>query len=181
MVQKQRQKVILDNAVLDGMSMRAVTGTTPSASVVAAGRYPIPRVEVLTLTAKSISVAAADDFGSAKLCDFPAEKTILLAAVIDLVATGGGAVVTITDVDVALGTVATTSTGFTNAGEDDIVEKIDVAALGVTQGNSIPSLMPKVLAASAALYLNIATGNIASPGTVSFTGTVTLIYLDLGT
>jgi hypothetical protein len=84
------------------------------------------------------------------------------------------------DIDWALGTVALTSTDFSNAGEKNVVTEADVAALGVMQKATATAEANVGLAqGSNALYLNIQ-ATIGTTATQSFSGTIRLYYIDLG-
>jgi len=141
----------------------------------------------LKLSGKTVSVAAADDFGSLKLCDLPTTNLIMLGVIVNLNTTQAGFTSNNgTAIDAALGTVATASTDFSNAGEDDLMTKVD--GTGTTAGSvrgagaSDGALSNVLLAAGAkAIYLNIAdpstTAGVLTLGDDSY---VDLIYIDLG-
>jgi hypothetical protein len=139
------------------------------------------QMEVLTLTAAEIEIDEANDYGSLKLVDFPSSNIIIVGAQVDLVCTVDGTVITDPeDIDWALGTVALTSTNFSNAGEKNVVTEADVAALGVMQKATATAEANVGLAqGSNALYLNIQ-ATIGTTATQSFSGTIRLYFIDLG-
>lgn len=128
-----------------------------------------------------VNVDADDDFGSHLLATLPNADLMILGCIVSLTAVAGGGFSTLANLDVAVGTVATASTDFSNANEDDLVAKIDGTAGGVVAGGgTIPSSNVVHLAAAAdnEVYLNLATGAIATDGTVTLTGFVDVLYID---
>jgi hypothetical protein len=104
--------------------------------------------------------------------------------VVNVLGVGDGTGVdTIENVDIAVGSVVTASTDFSGAGEDDMVEKIDLTAGGVGQGDSLDNGTPALLWVGAAadneFYLNVAVA-ISADGSVTFTGYIDVFWLDLG-
>ncbi len=187
MTQKQRQPFLVNN-VDDGLTNSDFGGG--ATGVAATDNAVIPRRARFTLTAASISVAAASDFGSLKLCDLPDTNLHLLGLEADLVFTKGGTtngIVATTDLDVGIGTAAASASTLAGA-MINILEKVDLdgnslsVSLGShTQGQSTATF-PQQLGdgASNALHLNLATTNITADDTVAVTGTVDLFYIDLG-
>lgn len=140
----------------------------------------VPRRAQLRLENVAVAVDADDDFGSVKLLDLPDGNLVVIGALVDLTFVGADGIDTPANVDVAIGTVATASSGFTNSGEDDIVPKLDGTAGGVVQGGPTATEALGFLAASSdSVYLNVGV-SIGSDGSATFNGTVELIYLDLG-
>ena len=137
--------------------------------------------EILTLTDVVTSIDEADDYGSVKLLDLPSSNLILAGCIFDCTAEADGTGITdVTTVDYALGTVALTSTDFSNAGEKNVLPEKDVAALGVAQNIVTATEKNLFLAkATASIYLN-AQATITTSGTVTWNGTVYLAYIDLG-
>jgi hypothetical protein len=173
---------------IDGARVETKAGVTAGAGTTSMQHFATPfRRERFILTAERVTILEANDYGAIKLCDLPATNLIIAGAVVDIDGTGDGetgGVETITAVDVAIGTVSTTSTDFTNAGEDNIVPKIDVAAAGVTEGASdatTVNLYVDATAGTSSVYLNVAVvGGITADGYVDFSGWIDLVYLDLG-
>lgn len=136
----------------------------------------------LGLAGKTVSVAAADDFGSLKICDLPSTNILVLGANVNLNTTQAGFTSNNgSAIDCALGTAATASTDFSNANEDNLMEKVD--GTGTTAGSVRGAGMSdgglaavKLAAGAKSVYLNI-----ADPVTTA-TGTLTLgadSYVDL--
>lgn len=145
---------------------------------------PMLRREKLTLTNFTVDVLAANDYGSSKLFTFPANNILFLFALLDLTAlVAGFATNTVATVDLALGTVATTSTDFSNAGEDDITLKIDgvgAAATGTIKGVSDSTLVNQFIAAGTnAVYANVSDPVTTGTGTLTLNGVIEITYLDL--
>jgi hypothetical protein len=141
----------------------------------------------LNLAGKTISVAAADDFGSLKICDLPTSNLLMLGVNVNLNTTQSGFTSNNgTAIDCALGTVATASADFSNAGEDSLMEKVD--GTGTTAGSVRGAGMSdgglaavKLAAGAKSVYLNIAdpcTG--AAVLTLGADSWVDLWYADLG-
>lgn len=159
---------------------------TPTTGVAVVEAARMPQLVTLTLTAKAVSVDSGDDFGSVELVTLPNSNLLITACVVDLAATVSGlATETVETVDYAIGTVPTASTNFANAGEDNLTPKIDgvgAAASGTVKGASSSSTINVLVAAAAdnKVYLNVATPVTADTGTITVTGTVKLVVLDLG-
>lgn len=170
----------LDGGDLDiGSDLTAGAGTTSIAYDLV-----LVRKARLTLTAERLTILEANDYGSIELVTLPNKNVLFLGLVMDLTATGdgeAGGVETITNVDLAVGSVATTSTDFSNAGEKAYMPKIDVQAAGVSEGKSTSSEAPVIIAAGASnkFVLN-ASCSITADGYIDLTGWIDVFYLDLG-
>lgn len=167
------------------IAQRGLEKPVPVAGVVLTTLGYLWQRQQLRLTAFPITVAAASDFGSGKICDLPNTNLLLLGVVVDLTTTLTGFTSNAgSAVDLALGTVATASTGFTNAGEDDICQKIDGAGAGspgTVKGASDATVGNQFLVAAArSLFVNIADPVTAATGTVTLSGTIELVYGLLG-
>jgi hypothetical protein len=167
------------------IAQRGLLKPLPVAGVVLTTLGYLTQRQQFRLTAFPITVAAASDFGSAKLCDLPDTNFILHGIVVDLTSTMTGFTSNAgSAVDLALGTVATASTGFSNAGEDDLLQKLDGAGAsspGTVKGASDATVANQFLAAAArSLFVNIADPVTAATGTVTLSGTIELIYGLLG-
>ena len=139
------------------------------------------QVEQLTLAATPIEIDEANDYGSVKLADLPTSNLVILGALVDIVCTVDGVVITDPeDLDYAIGTVALTSIDFSNAGEKNVCPEKNVAAAGVMQNVTTATEQNAVLTKGTnALYLNIQAA-IATTAIQTFAGTITLFYVDLG-
>lgn len=139
------------------------------------------QVERLTLAAAEIEIDEANDYGSLKLVDLPSSNVLILGAIVDLVCTVDGVVVTDPeDIDYAIGTAALASTDFSGSGEKDVCPEADVAALGVMQLATTATEANLFKAKGTnAVYLNIQ-ATIATTATQTFNGTIDLVYVDLG-
>ena len=175
---KLRGQTVVDGALHDNGD--AVTPNT-AAGVTRTSLARPPRVERMTLTDVEVDIAEADDFGSVKLCDLPAGTCAVLGLNADLVVTGDAVITDVTAIDYAFGSVAISSTDFSNAGEDDLTAEGNVAAMGVINARTTAALSPPIYydAGSNAVYLNLQ-ATIATDATVTVSGTVDLIYVDLG-
>lgn len=174
---------LLATGLTDGVSLPI----TAASGVVATDRPHFIRKIRLQLTSKAVSMAAANDFGGSKIGDLPATNLIVLGVVVDLAVTVAGlAVNTAAALDVAVGTATTASTDFSNAGEDNLMAKVDGVggtATGTVKGAgaSDGALANVLLAAGAkAVYLNASSAVTSGTGTATFTGWVDVFYIDLG-
>jgi len=173
----------LPNLHIDGARVGSGRGVTANsaAGVRLEDRCLAVRRARFRLDALAVVTEADDDFASVKLCDLPDGNLIIVGALVDLVATGtGGNAGTLDSIDLALGTAAVASVDFSNAGEDDIVPKLDADAAGVIQGGPTGTEALGFLASSSdAVYLNLV--DVAgTDGTIVLTGWVELLYIDLG-
>lgn len=184
MVQKERQRTINTN-ISDG-NTRGVSGVL--AGVTLKEGVLIPKRVTMQLAAVVLSMTAAQDFGSLKLCDLPTTNLRFKGAFVDLSITVAGLTTnTAVSVDVALGTVATASAAFSNAGEQNLIQKIDGVggtATGTVKGASAtegtPVTQVELAAGAKAVYLNASSPVTSGTGTVTITGTVEFVYEDLG-
>lgn len=158
------------------------------ASGVTLGRPQLahPTIFTLSLNSVSVTVDSGDDFGSAEICTLPNTGIILLGAVTDLsVSVADIDTAQVDAVDFAVGTVATTSTTFANAGEKNLMPKIDgvgAAETGTAKGGLTSAVAPVSVTPGAAnkVYLNLSTPVTAGTGSVTVTGTVKLVLIDVG-
>lgn len=166
----------------------SAAAATPATGVAVTSNKPISvRKMRLTLTNVLVSVADADDYGSAELCTLPDSNLVFMGAEANLTLTkdGTGYIAT-TDLDVALGTSAASNITLSGA-MLNILPKQDVDADSLT-----PSLANHGLAATPVLtgvldgatnkiYLNVSGPTETSQnGSVTVSGTVDLFYVDLG-
>lgn len=187
MPQTIRQKTYLPNAVVGGAEVSLGLAPTPNTGVTLK-RFERPvQVARLTLAAFVVSMTAANDFGGTLLVDLPNSKLLIVGTVVDLAVTVAGlATNTAVSLDVAVGTVTTASAAFSNAGEKDIVAKIDgvgATATGTVKGASAAAETNVLVAAGATnkLWLNASSPVTSGTGTATFTGTIDVYYVDLGT
>lgn len=178
----ERQLTRIPN-LRDGISLLPV----PVAGVGMDVAPVLPQRIRLKLSAFSVSLLAANDFGSAKLCDLPASNLVIHGAVVDLTSTQTGFASNAgTAVTMAIGTVATASTNFANAGEKNILGAITgtgAGSPGAEKGSSQENgaVIDVLLAPGAkALYLNVGDPVTAGTGVVAFSGVIDVYYTDLG-
>lgn len=167
------------------LSQRGLLRPTPVAGVTMKQRGYIWQRAIFTLDDFAVTVAAASDFGGTKLCDLPNTNFLLLGIVVDLVSTLTGFTSNAgSALDLALGTVVTASTGFTNAGEDDLLQKLDGAGAGspgTVKGASDATVANQYLVAAArSIFVNVADPVTAATGTVTLDGTIEVVYAMLG-
>lgn len=181
MANKLKARTIIDNLVVDGDFVRNGADVTPGTGVTLETQCSAVKRAKLKLTNFVVTVDADDDFGSTKLCDLPNSNLLILGAMVDLTAVGAGGFTLEQNLDLAIGTVATASADFSNAGEDNIVAKIDGTAGGVVDGSSISigALVPIAAGASNDVFVNVATGDIATDGTVTLNGFIVIYYIDI--
>lgn len=183
MVERVNGQLINDGAAFENMA-----GVSQEAGATRIQHLVSPlRRERHILESEVLTILEANDYGSIKLATLPSSNVLIVGAVVDIDGVGDGetgGVEDITAVDVAIGTVATTSTDFSNAGEDNIVPKIDCAAEGVTEGatdGTTVNLFVDATAGTSSIYLNAAVvGGITADGSVTFSGWIDLLYIDIG-
>lgn len=154
---------------------------------------------VITCTATPVTIsddAAVAQYGGVKIYDFPAAALAILAASVNGALTAGvtGTIIDNWDGDVALGT-ATATTGATLTGtEADIMQSVAVSAgasdkIGIAKGTSVATALTESGArwhdgSSTAIdvYLNFVIDDDAThtAGTATFTGTITLTWINVG-
>ncbi len=142
------------------------------------------------LAGKTLSMAAANDFGALQLVDnLPVKNFLIVGALFDLVYSVAGFAVNQGDaMDFALGTVTTASAAFSNAGEDDLIEKVDGVGAGAS-GTAIghffdltsPAVIFKDAGANNDLFLNASSAVTSGTGVITFaTGSIVdLFAIDL--
>jgi hypothetical protein len=182
MVHKVKGRVLMPNLVTDGGRTLPVAADPVAATGATLGKFERSiRVARFYLTNLTADVLAANDYGSKKLCDLPNTALVIVGAVVDLTAAVTGTGSSLANVDLAIGTVATASANFSTAGEDNLVAKIDCTAQGVIDGASGATETNVFVAAGTnAVYINVATGDISTAGTVVLNGVVDLLYIDVG-
>lgn len=154
---------------------------------------------VLTCTATTITIsddAGVAQYGGVKVYDFPLGHVATLGAVVSGILTAGvtGTIIDNWDGDVALGT-ATATTGATLTGtEADIMPSVAVSAGasdkdGVVQAVSVATALTESGArwfdgtgTAKDMFLNFVIDDDAThtAGTATFTGVITLTWLNLG-
>lgn len=188
---RNKQRVHFDNAYLGNFKL-----TPPGAELTPANSIPmeffaLPMLRArFKLEGKTLSMAAADDFGALQLVNnFPVKNMLICGALFNLAYTVAGfATNTGVTTDWALGTVTTASTDFSNAGEDDLIEKVDgvgATAAGTAKGHffdlTSPGLIFKDAGANNDLFLNASQPVTSGTGVITFTAgsIVELFYFDL--
>jgi hypothetical protein len=168
-------------AAIDGNVVEADTNPTvlpTNATVAVLG----PQVKKLTITlaADTLDIEAANDFGALQLTnDLPAAYRIV-ACSLALTFTHSDLAGDASTVDVALGTVTTASTDFSNAGEDDVRGKID--ATGTTTGTIAGATAvgaSEIPGVTTDLFLNASSPVTAGTGVLTLTGDIDLWYIPL--
>lgn len=150
-----------------------------------AGPVVLQRVEI-DLSGLVVSMLAANDFGSMKLCDLPATGQIVVMATLDATFVVAGCAVNAgTSVLNALGTAATASTALTGTNENNLIGVLTATGGGTTgtskkNGASANVLVP---AGANAIYLNASSAVTSGTGTLTYGAgsKVVLFLLDVGT
>ena len=150
-----------------------------------------PYRETFKFDGATLSVLAANDYGSLAFCTLPDRNLHLLAVEVDLVLTKEGntdGIVAATDLDVGIGTAAASATTLATA-MIDIIEKVDVDANALavdfeahSAGQSTATFPQQILdAADNQLFINaVAVGGITADSSLSVSGRIDLIWIDLG-
>lgn len=185
MTAKTRQKSLTPN-LRDGAPL-----PTPASGQGFDLSLATPYVGTFKLSSLTLDVAAADDFGSVKLCDLPDSNLLLLAVEVDLVLTKGGVtngLEAAVDLDMGVGTAAASAQTLAGA-MIDVIEKVDVdtnalavdfEAISVGQATAA---YPLQIAdgASNALYINCGVpAGITADDDLTIDGTVRVVWIDLG-
>lgn len=164
---------------------------TPSSSIGTDIALLTPYKVTLNLSSETLSMAAADDYGSLELCTWQDRNIHLLAMEADLVLLKAGTtngLVAATDLDVAIGSAAA-SNNTLSATMIDRIEKVDVDtnALSVdfeahTAGQSTATFPMQIAdGATNKLYLNVAAdGGITADDTLAVSGSIDLYFVDMG-
>jgi len=148
-----------------------------------------PRKMVLQLTDAVLTHTEALDYSSLKLCDMPDSNLLFLAAEVDLECVKGettNGLEAATDITLALGSAAASNATLSSTMQD-IIELDTLTATDASPAwqahsadqSTIPMPYQIADAATNAVYLNLAAATTADD-TLTVTGTVTLIYVDLG-
>lgn len=145
---------------------------------------------VLTITALSITMTDATTagcHGSQKIYDFPAGNIVILGATTDLAITAGAG--GITDTAAVVGSVGSATVGTDNAtlsGTEANIVPSTAASLtggvGACDGQSTGVVVLDGTDTAADAYLNLAVPDAGSSAndTISVSGTVTLVWVNLG-
>lgn len=182
-----KQRSVLKNATIDGRKVSHGLGLVPNTAAgarVDQHSRPMQR-SIINLSAFAVSVAAANDFGSTKLCDLPNTAILIVSCALELTGTVAGFTSDVgTAVDLALGTVATASAAFSNAGEKDLIPKIDGTGAGTTatikgQGTTTEKLLFIAPGSSNAIYVNVADPVTTGTGILTLSGFVIVNWFDL--
>lgn len=143
----------------------------------------------VSLTAFSIAITAANDYGGSKLVDLPDRNMLLLGVEVDCVVTKQGntnGVVAATALDMSVGT-ATASNSTLSSTMVNVIEKKDIDTSSLTvdfeahSNDNATSTFPLRITddAATALYMNLA-ASITADSSVTVTGTIDIYYVDLG-
>lgn len=187
MTLKQNQPLLAPQ-LEDGISNQI---SEPGTSMTVSNQAVVVRRARLTVSAATLTVLEADDYGSLKLCDLPDRNILLLGVEADLVLTKDGVtngMVAATDLDVGIGTAAASATTLTSTMINVIEKKdLDANALAVDfeahSNDNATTVFPLPIAdgASSALYLNVVPVlGITADSSLSVSGTVDIWYMDLG-
>lgn len=184
MTHKIKQRFLSPNLEIDGAKALDQLDFTAATGASIERKFGVLRVAEITLSSFVVSMTAANDFGGTKICDLPNTNLLVMGVMVDLAVTVAGlATNTAASLDVAIGTVTTASVDFSNAGEDNLVAKIDgvgATATGTVEGHSGALTSVLVTAgASNALYLNASSPVTTGTGTATFSGTIRVFYFDL--
>ncbi len=172
----------------DGISAKigeAVTSVTIIDNSVAVRRAR------LTLTALSIAVTAANDYGGSKIVDLPDSNILILACEADLVITKAGTtngMVAATDLNVGIGTAVASAQTLATTMQDilevsAITDNVLAMDFEVHSAANSTTLTPRYAldAAGSALYLNIGiAAGITANDTAAVTGIIDIFYMDVG-
>lgn len=134
----------------------------------------------ITLAADTLSIADSDDFGALQLSDDLPAAYRIVACSLALTFTHADLTGDASTVTVALGTVTTASTAFSNAGEDDIREVI--AATGTTTGTiaGVEAIgASEIPGVTTDLFLNAASPVTTGTGVLTLTGDIDVWYIPL--
>jgi hypothetical protein len=174
---------------------------TPNGSTVTAKEYGSGFMHKTVLTCTATPVTITDDagvaqYGGVKIYDFPEGMLCTVGAVVTGVLTAGvtGTIINNWDGDVALGTVTATTGATLVSTEANILQSVAVSAgasdkLGVVDAVSVATALTESGArwldgsgGALDMYLNFVIDDDAThtSGTATFTGTVELVWLQLG-
>jgi hypothetical protein len=163
----------------------AVTPNTAGLVALTEQAQPIKRA-ILTLTAAELEMISTENYGDLLLATFANTNILILGAVVDLAVTMAGfATDVLTSLDIAIGTVPTASTDFSNASEDDLCQKIDgvgAGATGTVKGAVAAAIgvVAKTAAADNKVYLNGSSPVTTGTAVATVTGTVEILYVERG-
>lgn len=151
---------------------------------------------VLTCTALPISIAddaGVAQYGGVQIYDFPAGLLTTLGAVIDGAVTGYASLIDTFDGDVAIGTAAATTGATLVSTEADILQSVALSQAVAEVANCDAVSVATALTESGArwldgtgtakdAYLNFVIDDNAAhgAGTATFTGTITITWINLG-
>ncbi len=187
MVHKFKQKVLMPNSDLSSLSSRLTAGT--GIGQIGYSTPPVIKARI-PLAGLVISITAANDYGGAKLVDFPNKnlmlKSMLLNAKGNILTPNVG-----TDLTLSLGTAVAAATPLATTAIDYMIAKTGVGAAQAftvvghsfdnTSGNfgnagATPYLLDN--GASNSLFLNAAAAVASGTCTVTFTGGYVDVYYE---
>lgn len=190
MVHKQKVRTIFENSFVGDSEISE--GSLPvAANSLPMSHFLVPLQKTrFKLDGAVLSILAANDYGSLQLCDLPNSNLVIAGALVDASYVVSGFATDQGDsIDWALGTVAITSTDFSNNGEADIVDEFDGtggtstgAAAASSVANSSPAQVFVAAGASNDIFLNAQGAVTTGTGTITFAAGsyVDLFYHDLG-
>lgn len=185
MTLKQRQTMLAPD-LDDGVSLKA--SGAPATVKIDDKMHTVRRVR-LTMSSFVIAIAEADDYGGTKLCDLPDSNLAILGAEMAFEAVKGeetGGLVAATDIVLGLGTAVASASTLATTMQDVI--NLDASYTGsdaspavakASNENTTPAVLFLDDASTNALYLNL-TAAITTDDTLTCTGTVDILYVDLG-
>ncbi len=163
------------------------TGVVIASEIIAGG----VRRDIFTLTSVAVDVLNAGDSGSLAIADILDGSMYYCAGGMNLDVVGGGGVSVITTLVTALGLVANTSATMATVGSQSFLASATANGSGdvLTGRNSSGLLTASIVSqgmsvnffSSRQLFLNCAYNGLASDGTATYDGTITLYYLGVAT
>lgn len=176
----------------------SVPDAVKSYVVVAEKGDPAGVIHQTVLTCTALPITVADDagvaqYGGVKVYDFPAGLLMTMGAVIDGSLTGYASLIDTFDGDVALGTAAATTGATLVSTEADIMPSVALSQAVAEVANCDAVSVATALTESGSrwldgtgtakdLYLNFVIDDNAAhgAGTATFTGTITVTWINLG-
>lgn len=173
----------------DDINRQPTANPSPSAGIALAMDVPVVmRRQRYVLTNAVVTLAAADDFGSLKICDLPDRNIAIWNAELVGSVNFGGDYADGDDPSIGVGQAAASNVTLSST-MVDVIPKTDFANITVANSNAIAATKSNpgvaVLVADAAgnaLYLNVGNGadQLSDVGTATFNGTLDIWYTDLG-
>lgn len=145
---------------------------------------PIRRT-VVNVVDLVLDFANATDSGTVKVMDLPNTNILIMGSAVNLVGTKGGTtngLETNTDINLALGTTATADATLSST-DANLIASTAITANNIDATWQAGGSVNVAVAAGASngIHINLGTGNLSADDTITFNGTVTLFWVDLGT